>query len=53
MIARSSIFEVVAILGIVKDDSMLDPMLHRQFYQEADDLSRILFAMVRKLEEAA
>jgi four helix bundle protein len=53
VIARSSIFEVVAILDILKDDAGIEPFLHLKLYQDADELSRILFVMVRKLEAAA
>ena len=53
VIARSSIFEVVAILDILKDDAGIEPLLHAKLYQAADELSRILFVMVRKLEDAA
>jgi four helix bundle protein len=53
VIARSSIFEVVAILDILKDDAGIEAFLHMKLYQDADELSRILFVMVRKLEYAA
>jgi four helix bundle protein len=53
VIARSSIFEVVAILDILKDDASIEQLFFVKLYQEADELSRILFVMVRKLEAAA
>ncbi len=53
VIARSSVFEVAAILDILKDDAAIEPMLCGKLYQEADELSRILFVMVKKLEAAA
>lgn len=53
MIARSSIFEVVAILDILHDDAGIEPMVFEKFYQDADELSRILFVMVQKLGAAA
>ena len=53
VIARSSIFEVAAILDILKDDGGIEPLLFVKLYQDADELSRILFVMVRKLESAA
>ena len=53
VIARSSVFEVVAILDILKDDTAIEPILHGKLYQDADELSRILFVMVKKLEVAA
>ena len=53
VIARSSIFEVVAILDILKDDAAIESLFFAKLYQDADELSRILFVMVRKLEVAA
>jgi four helix bundle protein len=53
VIARSSIFEVVAILDILKDDTSIEQLFFVKLYQDADELSRILFVMVRKLEAAA
>jgi four helix bundle protein len=53
VIARSSIFEVAAILDILRDDAGIEPLLFAKLYQDADELSRILFVMVRKLEVAA
>ena len=53
VIARSSIFEVVAILDIPKDEAFIEQLLHGKLYQDADELSRILFVLVRKLEAAA
>lgn len=53
VIARSSIFEVVAILDILKDDAAIELLLFAKLYQDADELSRILLVMVRKLEVAA
>lgn len=53
VIARSSIFEVVAILDILQDDAGIEPLVFEKFYQDADELSRILFVMVQKLGAAA
>lgn len=53
VVARSSIFEVVAILDILKDESAIDTQLFEQWYLEADELSRILFVMAKKLEVVA
>jgi hypothetical protein len=53
VIARSSVFEVVAILDILKDATAIEMMLHERFYGAAVELSRILFVMVRKLGAAA
>ncbi len=53
IIARSSIFEVVAILDILNDHAAIEQLFFVKVYQDADELSRILFVMVRKLEAAA
>jgi four helix bundle protein len=53
IVARSSIFEVVAILDILNDHAAIERLFFVKVYQDADELSRILFVMVRKLEAAA
>jgi four helix bundle protein len=50
VVARSSIFEVVAILDILKDEELVEVSLFDHWYHLADELSRILFAMIKKLE---
>jgi four helix bundle protein len=51
IIARSSVFECVAILDVLKDESMVDEITFRGFYNNGDELSRILFAMIKNLEK--
>jgi four helix bundle protein len=51
VIARSSIFECVAILDVLKDESIIDDKFFQIFYDQADELSRIIFAMIRNLEK--
>jgi four helix bundle protein len=53
VIARSFIFEVVAIMDTLKDEAAIEPLLFAKYYKDADELLRILFVMVRKLEAAA
>jgi four helix bundle protein len=50
VIARSSIFECVAILDVLNDENIIDDKLFQIFYDQADELSRIIFAMIRNLE---
>ncbi len=50
IIARSSIFECVAILDILKDESTIDEVTFRGFYNSAGELSRILFTMIKNLQ---
>ena len=49
VISRSSIFECVAILDVLKDENMLNKNHYDQFYSEAEELSKILFAMIKNL----
>jgi four helix bundle protein len=49
IIARSSIFECIAILDVLKDDSIIEESAFRGFYNQAEELSKILFAMVKNL----
>jgi four helix bundle protein len=53
VIARSSVFEVAAIFDILKDSSRIGQADFEKFYLEADELSRILFALIKKLEVAS
>jgi len=49
IVARSSIFECIAILDVLKDESIIDENMFQGFYNQADELSRILFAMIKNL----
>jgi len=51
VIARSSIFECVAILDILKDESALDEHKFQSFYSNAEELSKIIFAMIKSLSK--
>ena len=50
IIARSSIFECIAILDVLKDESIIEESAFRGFYNQAEELSKILFAMVKNLQ---
>jgi four helix bundle protein len=52
IIARSSVFECVAILDVLKGESVIDESAFSGFYSSADELSRILFAMIRNLQQS-
>jgi four helix bundle protein len=47
IIARSSSFECVAILDVLKDESIIAEDAFRRFYNQAEELSKILFAMIK------
>ena len=49
IIARSSIFECVAILDVLKDESLIEENTFRRFYDQAEELSKILFTMIKNL----
>ena len=51
VIARSSIFECVAILDVLKDEKRIEESVFQDFLIQADELSRILYAMVKNLEQ--
>lgn len=49
VISRGSAFECVAIFDFLNDENLLDKEHFDQFYQQAEELSKILFAMIKKL----
>ncbi|NJM16471.1 MAG: four helix bundle protein [Bacteroidales bacterium] len=50
VIARSPVFECVAILDVLKDEGELDNNKFRSFYDGAEELSKIIFAIIKKLQ---
>lgn len=53
IVARSSVFEVAAIFDILKDLGRIVQADFEKFYREAEELSRMLFALIKKLEVAS
>ena len=51
VVSRSSVFECVAILDILKDEGGISSELFERFYNQAEELSKIIFAMIRNLEK--
>ena len=51
VIARGSAFECVAIFDFLHDLKKIDPVTFKAFYQELDELSRMLFALIKKLSD--
>lgn len=49
MIARSSAFECIAILDVLRDEEVLDQIEFETFYANAEEVSKILFAMIKNL----
>jgi four helix bundle protein len=50
VIARGSAFECVAIFDFLKDENLITSELQGVFYQKAEELSKMLFAMIKNLE---
>jgi four helix bundle protein len=51
VIARASIFECVAIVDLLYDQNKVKENDFEEFIQSADELSRMLFAMIKNLEK--
>jgi len=41
----------VAILDVLKDERTLDELKFNDFYQQAEELSKIIFAMIKNLSK--
>jgi four helix bundle protein len=52
VIARSSLFEVIAILDVLKDEDELSLEQFNSFYEPAEELSKIIFAMIKNLSKS-
>jgi len=51
VIARGSVFECVAIFDILKDTGLMKTYEFNQLYSQAEEISKILFAMIKNLEK--
>lgn len=49
VIARGSAFECAAIFDILRDRENINAELYQDFYRKAEELSMMLFAMIKKL----
>ena len=49
IISRGSIFECVAIFDVLNDEKALPHEQYKHFYSQAEEISKMLFAMIRKL----
>jgi four helix bundle protein len=50
IIARGSAFECAAIFEFLKEENLLAMELHNEFYQKSEELSKMLFAMIKNLQ---
>jgi four helix bundle protein len=51
IIARSSIFECIAILDVLKDEAVLEESMFNGFYNQGEELSKIMFTMIANLQQ--
>jgi four helix bundle protein len=49
VIARSSIFECIAIFDVLKDEGSIGKSTFHVFYSQAEEVSKMLFAMIKRL----
>jgi four helix bundle protein len=49
IISRSSIFECIAILDVLKDEEVLEDNQYQKFYFQAEEISKMLYAMIKNL----
>jgi four helix bundle protein len=49
VISRSSVFECVAILDVLKDENIISTEEFEVLENQADELSRILYTMIKNL----
>ena len=52
IVARSSIFECIAILDVLKDESIVEESVFNSFYNQGEELSKIIFTMIANLQQA-
>jgi len=50
IISRSSIFECIAILDVLRDEPIVEEDEFLKFYDQGDQLSRILYTMINNLQ---
>jgi four helix bundle protein len=50
VIARGSVFECVAVFDFLKDEQLMFHSVHMEFYHQAEELSKMLFAMIKNLK---
>ena len=51
IIARGSLFESTALLELLLDENVINKEKYKEFYGLAEELSRMLFVMIRNLEK--
>jgi len=51
VMSRGSVFETAAILELLYEDKLISQVQYDRFYSMSDELSRMLYSMIRKLEK--
>lgn len=51
VIARGSLIECIAILDLLKDDLIISKELYLELYNKGEELSKILYVLIRGLEK--
>ncbi|MBL7888776.1 MAG: four helix bundle protein [Bacteroidia bacterium] len=49
IISRSSVFECIAILDVLKDENILEEHKYSEFYKNGEEISKMLFSMIKNL----
>lgn len=49
IISRSSVFECIAILDVLKDENILEDYKYSEFYKNGEEISKMLFSMIKNL----
>ena len=50
VISRGSAFECVAILDYLQDNNEIDEFTYLDFFQKLEEISKMLYALIKKLE---
>jgi four helix bundle protein len=50
VVSRGSVFECVAIVDFLKDVELIDDTFQQEVYKQAEELSKMLFSMIRSSE---
>ncbi|MBK7130882.1 MAG: four helix bundle protein [Crocinitomicaceae bacterium] len=49
IISRSSVFESIAILDVLKDENIMFQSQYDAFYAKGEEISKMLFSMIKNL----
>jgi four helix bundle protein len=50
VIARGSVFECVAIFDFLLDEKVITIAQYKEFYNQAEELSKMLYGLIKSLE---